>query len=302
MGNFVTSPTYDRPAPEAVGRFAAGACLSRAAALRRLARLTETGPEGRFLVADSRVPAEAGALLPQRARLFLILQGTRRVRLGRNGAPAQEDLRPGDMLYCNPRTWHRPLRGRPHRLFSVIFDPSHTALTWKRCDGRRDDKPSTWLFGPLHSPALRNTIQALDQLTPAQEAAGHGLARGLLHLLHHDLDTAPDYPRRARVLFHALLEYVEEHYHSAIDRSSVARAFGIHPNHLSRLFRQEGGESFMACLTRLRLARARSLLTEQFLPVKEVAARCGFASPNYFCKVFRKAEGLSPAAYAAASV
>jgi len=48
----------------------------------------------------------------------------------------------------------------------------------------------------------------------------------------------------------------------------------------------------------LRMEKARQvLLSEPDLRVSELAARCGFADPCYFAKVFRETLGCSPSQY-----
>ena len=52
----------------------------------------------------------------------------------------------------------------------------------------------------------------------------------------------------------------------------------------------------------LRLSYAKELLLELSLSVAEVAARCGFEDESYFCRFFKKHEGISPGAFRRRSV
>jgi AraC family 4-hydroxyphenylacetate 3-monooxygenase operon regulatory protein len=45
------------------------------------------------------------------------------------------------------------------------------------------------------------------------------------------------------------------------------------------------------------MERARSLLTLTSSPVSEIAYQVGFRSPFYFTRVFKRAAGMSPAAF-----
>jgi YesN/AraC family two-component response regulator len=45
------------------------------------------------------------------------------------------------------------------------------------------------------------------------------------------------------------------------------------------------------------MREAKRLLADKSLAVYEVAARVGFDDPYYFSKAFKKATGLSPAAF-----
>jgi AraC-like DNA-binding protein len=53
----------------------------------------------------------------------------------------------------------------------------------------------------------------------------------------------------------------------------------------------------MEYLRRVRVRRARSLLGDVDLSIKEVARRVGFDDPYHFSKVFHKVDGLPPTLY-----
>jgi len=88
--------------------------------------------------------------------------------------------------------------------------------------------------------------------------------------------------------------YVEAHYADPITLEQIAAALQVSPFHLSRVFSQESDFSLFGYLATVRLTRARQLLLEESLSVAEVAYAVGYASPNYFAKVFRKAFGHPP--------
>ena len=66
--------------------------------------------------------------------------------------------------------------------------------------------------------------------------------------------------------------------------------------YFSRLFHRLTGRKPTEYLRQLRLQKALELLDEG-LSVSETAMRCGFNSPNYFCKNFRQEYGRAPSAY-----
>ncbi len=94
------------------------------------------------------------------------------------------------------------------------------------------------------------------------------------------------------------LEYVQIHFTQPIQLYDVAEAAQVSPAYLSRLFSEHVSGSFVDYVTELRIERAEELLRESNLSVKEIALKTGIADANYFSKVFRKATGLSPSAYA----
>lgn len=93
------------------------------------------------------------------------------------------------------------------------------------------------------------------------------------------------------------MEYLRKNFGKAVSLEETARFAGVHPQYLSRMFSQEKGESFVDFLTRLRVSRAKELL-KSGQNVKETAAEVGYADANYFSRLFKKWEGLSPGDYA----
>jgi transcriptional regulator GlxA family with amidase domain len=77
---------------------------------------------------------------------------------------------------------------------------------------------------------------------------------------------------------------------------------GLSGSHFTRLFAAWAGESPAAYVKRARIQRARRLLTEVDLSIKQVAARCGFRNPHHFSRVFRRIDGLTPSAYREAAL
>jgi AraC-like DNA-binding protein len=69
---------------------------------------------------------------------------------------------------------------------------------------------------------------------------------------------------------------------------------GLSPWHLLRSFRTAFGETPKEFLTRLRLARARHLLTITSRSVTEVCLDVGFSSLGSFTELFKRHNGCSP--------
>lgn len=94
------------------------------------------------------------------------------------------------------------------------------------------------------------------------------------------------------------LEYLDERFADQVQLSGVAEAAQVSSAYLSRLFTEHLHTNFVDYLTELRVERAERLFSEARMNVKEVSFAVGYQDPNYFSKIFRKATGLSPSAYA----
>lgn len=92
-------------------------------------------------------------------------------------------------------------------------------------------------------------------------------------------------------------EYIEKNYTSNISLDDVSRIVNISPYYFSKVFKEETGENFIDYLTNLRINRAKELLLEGTLSMKEICNEIGYSDPNYFSRTFKKNVGVSPTEY-----
>lgn len=78
--------------------------------------------------------------------------------------------------------------------------------------------------------------------------------------------------------------------------ADLAEAIGTSPRHLQRVFLDEAGESFRSCLLRIRMERARVLLTRsgRSLSVEKVARRVGYRQASGLRQAFMRYYGQNP--------
>jgi transcriptional regulator GlxA family with amidase domain len=94
----------------------------------------------------------------------------------------------------------------------------------------------------------------------------------------------------------AALALLQRRYTETIDATSIARAVGISPRHLQRLFLSQLGTTLERYLFATRLDHARQLLRQSTLPVLEVAIASGFVSASHFSRLYKGRFGVSPRA------
>jgi two-component system response regulator YesN len=109
------------------------------------------------------------------------------------------------------------------------------------------------------------------------------------------LDVADDQKVRKEVQL--AKQIVETKLGEPITLTSVAEEVGLSSYYLSRVFREENGESFNDYVTRLRMEKAVQLLQTTTLKVYEVAKLVGFPSYRYFSQLFRSWTGVAPKDY-----
>jgi AraC-like DNA-binding protein len=149
----------------------------------------------------------------------------------------------------------------------------------------------------------RKTFRAMrDGLDRAASAAG--TTRELFEAYRRavaDLSEAMRSPVAARQgqSLRRALEYVHQHYAERLELTKVARVAGFAPAYLSELFRKREGIAFERYVLRLRIERAKHLLTGTDLDATRVAELSGLKTPQYLCRVFRNSLGVTPLEYRA---
>ena len=83
------------------------------------------------------------------------------------------------------------------------------------------------------------------------------------------------------------------------DLGTAALACGVScaPGYLSGLFHMETGVTPLQHIHRARMRKAEELLARSKVSIKEVAAACGFNSPDYFGRLFRRVHGAPASRY-----
>jgi len=275
----------------------------QAALLRRLRQARRGLRAGRTLFTDDSLPPPRHATCLGVTRLHLVTGGVKRLRSCRAGEAVDVALEPGTLLYTVPHGWTLTDWRSVQETFGVVLHHGFVRYLFFEHDGtrpRRGVGPDRFFHTDHALPADgRHLVSALDEIARHHDrrppTVGH-LVEALLDILLDELACEPRGEDAAgQRLWSQVVDHLAEHATGDIDRASVARRFGLHPNSLSRLFtRHGGGETVQERLTRLRLERSRLLLRDRGLTLDQVATASGFGSANYYIKVFRRAYGQTP--------
>ncbi|WP_168120448.1 helix-turn-helix domain-containing protein [Paenibacillus sp. HB172176] len=102
---------------------------------------------------------------------------------------------------------------------------------------------------------------------------------------------------RMRLEIKEAIQWMNANLGSPFSLSHVAEHVGLSPHYISRLFKEETGESMNHYMTRLRMEKAIELLTHTNKRVYEIAAEVGIPSYRYFSVMFRNWTGVSPTSF-----
>lgn len=90
------------------------------------------------------------------------------------------------------------------------------------------------------------------------------------------------------------INIIDGEYTKNITLEEMAKRVGVSSQYLSKIFKEETGQTFVEYLTTLRINRAKDIIQTSDQPIKQVGIIVGYKDPNYFSRIFRSVVGLSP--------
>jgi AraC family transcriptional regulator len=94
-----------------------------------------------------------------------------------------------------------------------------------------------------------------------------------------------------------MIERLAVEYSERLTLDDLSREAGVHPVHLSRVFRKCVGEGIGEYVHRLRVRAACEQILEPEISIAEVSLALGFADQSHFTRAFRRVTGMTPAAF-----
>ncbi len=95
-----------------------------------------------------------------------------------------------------------------------------------------------------------------------------------------------------------IVTYLDENYASKISLDKIARNMYLSPVYISKIFKEETGESPINYLIKIRLEKARDILMSgEDGSIKTIANSVGYDDVYHFSKLFKKHYGISPLYY-----
>lgn len=100
--------------------------------------------------------------------------------------------------------------------------------------------------------------------------------------------------REKRNIVNTIIDYLEANYMKEVSLDKLSKNMYLSSVYISKIFKEETGDSPINHLIKIRLSKAKQLLTESNLPIKVVAQTVGYNDAYYFSKLFKKYYGVPP--------
>ncbi len=94
-----------------------------------------------------------------------------------------------------------------------------------------------------------------------------------------------------------IIDYIDRNYSMNITLKDLSRIVGLSPQYICRIFKECMNMRPFEHLAKKRIFESKKLLTETDLTITEISKAVGYNDCSYFCVVFKRQEGVSPADY-----
>ena len=102
---------------------------------------------------------------------------------------------------------------------------------------------------------------------------------------------------RTAIIRAEISSFIDAHYREDISMQDAAAALRYSDAYFCKLFKQCFRVNFSAYLNEYRVNRARQLMLDPRLNMKDIGAAVGYSDANYFTRVFKRLTGQTPSEY-----
>ncbi len=162
----------------------------------------------------------------------------------------------------------------------------------KKC-GMPRNVPVT-IASTQHAEAVIHLLYQELNRSPLQDVV---MVERLMNILWHELRRTsapgairPPVERRMQLA----RQHIEDNFTQPLNLATAAARVGLSAAHFCHLFSNQVGTPPREYLIRLRMHRARQLLSDPQLQVHEVSKLVGYDDSFYFSRLFKRRHGLSP--------
>lgn len=207
-------------------------------------------------------------------------------------------VKAGDVLLIPPTEWHtfRRLDEPAHAVFSCIHGELMPGRQWAKGDYVLHPAPQR-VTPTEGDAAIHDLFMRCSMVFEGYDKYRTELLSAMLKEIWIRL---AEYwgGREAGHLsgrMKSMVSYLRSHLTDPVSRRSLAREFGVTPEHVNALFRKQLGITPTQFVQRERMLLAYRILRDEGLSVKETAERVGFQDPFYFSRVFKRVMRRTPA-------
>ncbi|NLC67942.1 MAG: AraC family transcriptional regulator [Clostridiaceae bacterium] len=225
--------------------------------------------------------------------------------------------RKGDLLIINPGVYHCRLMGPGQESMEFHAGFSNIRIKGLPPDFLVSENTSPiFRFSRYEQEFLRQCSEIIAEQEKDEPGSGLMLKSMLMRLIVIFLrelfmassDFSSYEPRNENYIFNlesydrinvvnSIVSYINENYMKDISLEKISKNMYLSSAYISKIFKEEIGESPINYLIKMRLAKAMELLKQGNLPIRVVAKSVGYDDAYHFSKLFKKYYGSPPSKF-----
>ena len=227
------------------------------------------------------------------------------------------NLKPGEVLFHKPNEFHTLSangKSAPNVFILSFVCKSDAMRFFENKKFTLDSKLAKFIYFileegkktfdiPYSDPSLKKMTLLENATLGGEQLIKNYLELFLINLLRSSTETKDGnntFLPRKELLSKPVNETIKIHETAlytnlSIDEICTRTAYGR--AYLLRVFKAKTGKTIMEYYTNLKIERAKQLLRETTLSVKEISEKLAFSEPNYFTKTFKRVTGVTPTKY-----
>ena len=147
-----------------------------------------------------------------------------------------------------------------------------------------------YLLKPVDDDELEEALASLVQKIQEEDRDVEQIKRG-----HKGSDFSITLPKHFNNhVIDSAVSYIVDHFSESVGLQEAATYLGVSESHLSRLFKEVTGLNFLQYLNAYRVNKSVEVMEDPKKNIAEIATSCGFPTPGYYAKIFKRFLGKTP--------
>ncbi|WFR65093.1 AraC family transcriptional regulator [Paenibacillus amylolyticus] len=203
-------------------------------------------------------------------------------------------------------TIHIHCQDLPLEYYLILYkpQPSFTGTHLLRAENVQEEhecSPQQYHFAATYPLSLIPIMERMHECWTSGDELDRLQVTGLLYQLVYEQfrqwKQASDQVVEPPELAEQIAAYIQEHYAHPVSMEEMAAQFHYSSHYLARVFKRKFGCSPMDYVIQTRMNRAKVLLTETEVQIRDVAESVGYKDLYYFSRIFKRMMGETPAQY-----
>lgn len=156
------------------------------------------------------------------------------------------------------------------------------------------------IFGLDDIKYLDHVFRKMHEAIISDKMFGNMRASGIMYdflIELYRICTAASKTNFTNTLVAKAIDYIEIHYTENIGLDELCGCTGVSKQHLCKLFRETLSSRPMEYIAKRRIKQAKILLSQTDISIESIAEQTGFCDSSYFCKLFKRYEGITPSQF-----